>query len=98
MPLPKHDRMSVSLGAGIDLVHAILQRGGVMGWNDYIVATADTCAGRPRVKGTRITVELILDSLAAGRTEAQIIEAHPQLDATQIRAAIAFASRRVGAV
>lgn len=66
-----------------------------MGWRDYIVATADTCAGKPRIKGTRITVELILDSLAAGWTEARIIEAYPHLNTTQIRAAVAFASSRV---
>lgn len=66
-----------------------------MGWKDYIVATADTCAGKPRIKGTRITVELILDCLAAGWGEAQIIEAYPHLNAAQIRAAVAFASSRV---
>lgn len=60
-----------------------------------IVATADTCAGRPRINGTRITVELILDSFAAGWGEAQIIAAYPHLEAEQIRAAVAFASKRV---
>lgn len=67
-----------------------------MNWRDYIVATADTCAGKPRVKETRVTVEQILNSLAAGWTEAKIIEAYPQLDANRIRAAVAFASSRVG--
>jgi uncharacterized protein (DUF433 family) len=67
-----------------------------MVWRDYIVATSDTCSGKPRIKGTRITVELILDSLAAGWSEAKIIEAYPQLDVMQIRAAVAFASSRVG--
>lgn len=66
-----------------------------MGWKDYIVATADTCAGKPRIKGTRITVELILDCLAGGWSEAQIIEAYPHVNATEIRAAVAFASNRV---
>ncbi|NCT68267.1 MAG: DUF433 domain-containing protein [Rhodanobacteraceae bacterium] len=67
-----------------------------MNWKDHIVATADTCAGKPRIKGTRITVELILDNLAAGRAEAQIIESYPHLAVEQIRAAVAFASSRVG--
>ncbi|MBS0456663.1 MAG: DUF433 domain-containing protein [Proteobacteria bacterium] len=67
-----------------------------MDWKEHIVATADTCNGKPRVKGTRITVELILNCLAAGMTEAQIVEAYPHIDSRQIRAAVAFASSRVG--
>ncbi|MEO6967345.1 MAG: DUF433 domain-containing protein [Rhodanobacteraceae bacterium] len=67
-----------------------------MDWKDQIVATADTCTGKPRIKGTRITVELILNSLAAGWTEARIVEAYPHITVEQIRAAVAFASSRVG--
>jgi len=67
-----------------------------MDWKEHIVATADTCAGKPRIKNTRITVELILNCLAAGMGEAAIIEAYPHITATQIRAAVAFASSRVG--
>ena len=40
---------------------------------DHLVATADTCFGKPRIKDTRITVELVLSYLAAGKTEADII-------------------------
>ena len=67
-----------------------------MEWKDHIVATADTCTGKPRIKGTRITVELILNCLAAGGTEMQIIDAYPHINVAQIRAAVAFASTRVG--
>ncbi|MGH8162452.1 MAG: DUF433 domain-containing protein [Gammaproteobacteria bacterium] len=67
-----------------------------MDWKDHIVATADTCTGKPRIKGTRITVELILNCLAAGWTEQRIIEAYPHINAEQIRAAVAFAGSRVG--
>ncbi|MGH8191127.1 MAG: DUF433 domain-containing protein [Rhodanobacteraceae bacterium] len=67
-----------------------------MDWQDHIVATADTCCGKPRIKGTRITVELILNCLAAGWTEAQIVESYPHISVGQIRAAVAFASSRVG--
>ena len=66
-----------------------------MHWEDHITATADTCSGKPRIKGTRITVELLLNNFAAGLTEAQIIEAYPHVTAEQIRAAVAFASSRV---
>ncbi len=66
-----------------------------MNWKDQIVATADTCFGKPRIKDTRITVELVLSYLAAGKTEADIIEAYPHITAEQIRAAVAFAGSRV---
>ena len=48
--------------------------------------------GKPVVAGTRITVELILEKLAAGETMEQIIEAHPRLTREGIRAALAFAA------
>src|ERR1039458_1355083 len=47
--------------------------------------------GKPTVTGTRITVELILEKLAAGETVDQILSEHPRLTAEGIRAAIAFA-------
>jgi uncharacterized protein (DUF433 family) len=48
--------------------------------------------GKPVVAGTRITVELILEKLAAGETVEQILEAHPRLTREAIQAAIAFAA------
>lgn len=48
--------------------------------------------GKPVVAGTRITVELILDKLAAGETIDQILAAHPRLTKEGILAALAFAS------
>lgn len=46
--------------------------------------------GKPVLAGTRITVELILEKLAAGESVAQILEAHPQLTDNSIRAALVF--------
>jgi uncharacterized protein (DUF433 family) len=48
--------------------------------------------GKPVVAGTRITVELILEKLAAGETIGQILEAHPRLTREAILAAWAFAA------
>jgi uncharacterized protein (DUF433 family) len=48
--------------------------------------------GKPTVAGTRITVELILEKLAAGETVEQILSEHPRLTADGLRAAIAFAA------
>lgn len=49
--------------------------------------------GKPTVAGTRITVEFILEKLAAGETVEQILSEHPRLTAASIRAAIAFAAQ-----
>jgi uncharacterized protein (DUF433 family) len=46
--------------------------------------------GKPCIKGTRITVELILRKLGAGRSFADLLEAYPQLAEPDIRAALAF--------
>ena len=48
-----------------------------------------TVASNP---GTRITVELILEKLAAGETVEQIVDAHPRLNDDAVRAALAFAA------
>jgi uncharacterized protein (DUF433 family) len=45
--------------------------------------------GKPVIKGTRITVELILEKLAAGETYEQILEAHPRMNREDIQAALA---------
>ncbi|MDZ4840978.1 MAG: DUF433 domain-containing protein [Hyphomicrobium aestuarii] len=52
----------------------------------------DICFGKPCIKGTRIWVSLILDFLASGDTEADILAAYPVLQAEDIRAAIAYAA------
>jgi len=48
--------------------------------------------GKPVVAGTRITVELILEKLAAGETVEQILDAHPRLTEQAVRAALQFAA------
>jgi uncharacterized protein (DUF433 family) len=48
--------------------------------------------GKPCIKGTRITVELILRKLGAGRSFADLLEAHPRLTDDDLRAALAFAA------
>jgi uncharacterized protein (DUF433 family) len=48
--------------------------------------------GKPTVAETRITVESILEKLAAGETVEQIVSAHPRITPEGVRAAIAFAA------
>src|SRR5580658_6154550 len=53
--------------------------------------------GKPVMSGTRITVELILEKLAAGETIEQILSEHPRLTADGVRAAIGFAAEALRA-
>jgi uncharacterized protein (DUF433 family) len=53
---------------------------------ERIESRPDVMMGKPVVKGTRIAVELILDKLAAGETEAQILAAPPRLTCEDIHA------------
>ena len=57
-----------------------------------ITSDPDIMMGKPVVTGTRVTVELILEKLAAGETHEAILEAHPGLSEDAIRASIAFAA------
>ena len=50
--------------------------------------------GKPVVTGTRITVELVLEKLAAGETVEQLLEAHPRLTKEGVQAAISFDTDR----
>lgn len=53
--------------------------------------------GKPVIKGTRITVELILEKLAAGETLQDILVAYPHLTEEQVKAAIIFAAANLRA-
>ena len=55
-----------------------------------IQSDPDVMMGKPVIAGTRITVELILEKLAAGETVEQIHEAQPRLTRESILAALAF--------
>jgi len=54
-----------------------------------IVSDPNVMMGKPVIAGTRITVELILEKLAAGETVEQLLEAHPRLTREAIQAVIA---------
>ncbi len=49
--------------------------------------------GKPVVRGTRITVELILRKLAEGATEAHVLDAYPRLTREDIRAALGYTAQ-----
>jgi uncharacterized protein (DUF433 family) len=60
-------------------------------WKEHIVATPDVRRGKPRIKGTRIRVSLILGYLAAGNTYDHIIQEFPDLSNEQIAACLDYA-------
>lgn len=63
-----------------------------MDWRPFISCDPNILCGKPVITGTRISVELILEKLAAGQTIEQILEDYPHLTEEAIRAAIAFAA------
>ncbi len=62
-----------------------------------IVSNPSVMMGKPVIAGTRITVELVLEKLAAGETVEQILDAHPRLTLEGIQAALAFAAEALHA-
>ena len=60
--------------------------------NPRISSDPAVMMGKPCIKGTRITVELILRKLGAGRSMTDLLEAYPQLTEDDVRAALAFAA------
>jgi uncharacterized protein (DUF433 family) len=59
---------------------------------NLIVSDPKIMMGKPVVQGTRITVELILEKMAAGETVEQLLGAHPRLTKETIQAALAYAA------
>ena len=62
---------------------------------DRIEIDPDVMTGKPVIKGTRITVELVLRKLGEGATEADLLDAYPRLTRDDIRAAITYAADTV---
>ena len=60
-------------------------------WKDHVVSTTDVLRGKPRIKGTRIPVSLILGYLAAGKDFEEIIKEFPDLTKEQIAACLDYA-------
>lgn len=64
-------------------------------WKDRIVSDPDILQGKPVIKGTRISVELILGWLANGWTYEQLLAAYPHITLEDIQAALAYAAARL---
>jgi uncharacterized protein (DUF433 family) len=65
-------------------------------WKDYIVSDPEVLRGKPRLKGTRIPVGLVLGYLAAGKTAEEIISEFPDVTREQIAACLDYARELAG--
>ena len=60
----------------------------------WIVADPEHLGGSPRVRGTRISVALVLESLSAGMSIAEIVDAYPSLSEESVRGVLAELAHR----
>jgi uncharacterized protein (DUF433 family) len=60
--------------------------------SDRIVVDPEILAGKPVIRGTRIAVELILELLAAGQSESEILANYPGLTREDVLASLSYAS------
>jgi uncharacterized protein (DUF433 family) len=63
-----------------------------MDWRKRIVVNPKILVGKPIIKGTRISVEFVVDLLARGWTTEQVLEEYDHLKPEDIRACLAYAS------
>ncbi len=66
-----------------------------MDWHERITADPKILVGKPIIKGTRISVEFVLDLLARGWTTEQILKEYDHLTLEDIRACLAYAGELV---
>ncbi len=63
-----------------------------MDWREHITVNPNVCHGQACIKGTRVMVSVILDNLAAGASQDEILRSYPALNRGSIQAAIAYAA------
>ena len=61
-------------------------------WHDHIVTDPGLLSGKPVIKGTRLSVEFVLELLAAGWDETSLRDNYPNLSQDAIRAVLAYAA------
>jgi len=62
----------------------------------WIVADSEVLGGKPRIRGTRISVDFILELFASEASREQILEAYPHLSAEALSAALTYAATALG--
>jgi uncharacterized protein (DUF433 family) len=67
----------------------------MIAWKERITTNPAQCGGRPCIRGMRIRVVDVLDLLAAGLTQEQVIEELPDLEVADIEAALKYAGSKL---
>ena len=63
-----------------------------MDWREYIHSDPEVLVGKPTIKGTRLSVDFVLNLLSKGWTHEQIFENYPSLNQNSLQAIFAYAS------
>ena len=66
-----------------------------MSWHDHIEVNSAVLVGKPIVRGTRVAVEFVLELLAEGVTEHEVLDNYPNLTHDAVLACIAYATELV---
>jgi uncharacterized protein (DUF433 family) len=61
--------------------------------SDRIIVSPDICNGKPVIRGTRITVQTVLEFLAAGDSTEDVLEEYPTLKREDVQACLDYASK-----
>jgi uncharacterized protein (DUF433 family) len=62
----------------------------MINWRDHIVSDKTILLGKPTIKGTRLSVEFLIDRLANGWTESQLLENYDRLTMDDLKAVFAY--------
>lgn len=65
-------------------------------WQDYIEERREVMMGKPVFKGTRLTVQHVMEELGGGMSEAELLDGYPQLQREHIRAAYQYSAAVIG--
>jgi len=64
-----------------------------MNWQEFIAQDSEIMMGKPVIRGTRLTVELIVERLTHGAPESDLLESYPQLRPEHVKAVQAYMRR-----
>ena len=70
-----------------------MKNGTIKYFDGRITINPRICNGKPTIRGTRITVQTILEFLSAGESQEEILRQYPSLQLKDIKACLAFASK-----
>jgi len=62
----------------------------MINWREYIISDKNVLLGKPTIKGTRLSIEHLINLLAMGWTEQQILENYPRLSLKDLSAVFAY--------